>query len=140
MLDSIRTAGFPYGLDMAQLKISVRAFAGEIVSTQNWSGLSAKPEAYELLFQCPRGLSGAPLWVPLTTPVIVGMIIGNCITEMIIHSEKEESTEDGKTTIYERTESLRLGLAVQTKPLTEINSQLLGSTVEAFLRERNRLA
>jgi hypothetical protein len=137
MLDSVAAVGFPYALEITQAKLNVRAFRGEIVSTRTWDGLSAKPQIYELSFQCPRGLSGAPLWISGNPPAVVGFIIGNSIIEMIIHSEKEESLDGGKTTIYEKTESLRLGIAIQAQAILDRHSEILGTTLREHLHRTN---
>jgi len=139
MLDSVATVGFPYALEITQAKLNVRAFRGEVVSTKIWEGLSAKPRIYELSFQCPRGLSGAPLWIPGNPPTAVGFIIGNSIME-IVHSEKEESLDSGKTTIYEKTESLRLGIAIQAQAILDRRSDILGTTLREHLHRTSLIA
>lgn len=124
MLEDVQTVGYPYSLDLENLIIGARAFTGHIVAGPIFQRLTAKPRIYELSFQCPRGLSGAPL---LRKNSIVGMIIGNRTTQMLVFSDKEILAEGGKETIVERYESLQLGMALQSASVININSRILGT-------------
>jgi hypothetical protein len=139
MLADVQATGFPYALDLSTSTLSVRSFRGTIVSSRTWHSLNGKPAVYELSFPCPRGLSGSPLLRSGFPPTVIGVIFGNPITDMIVNREVEKIEEKGTTTIYERTESLHLGLAVQTKSILAINSSILKTTIGDFLQNKGLL-
>ena len=58
---------------------------------------------------------------------------------MIVYSEVEKSTEEKETTIYERVESMHLGLAVQSQSILPLKSRLLSTTVGDYLQKQNLL-
>ena len=131
MASAVQTTGFPYAMDLEHSAISVRSFVGNIVSAGPCFRLTDKPDAYELSFQCPRGLSGAPLCTSMTNdPRIVGVIVGNSSTEMLVYTDKEitRETDTPQETIIERYESLQLGIAVQGNYLFGIESRIMNGS------------
>jgi hypothetical protein len=140
MLSSVQAVGFPYALDTENGILTTRSFRGTTVAARTWHGLQGKPGIYELSFPCPRGLSGAPLWLENSPPYVVGVVFGNSITDMIVYEEKEVEKGGDKTTVYQKAESLHLGMAIQAKSIVSINSQLLKMTIGGFLQSSHLLA
>jgi hypothetical protein len=135
MLEDVSTAGFPHGLDFENNVLRNRALKGYIVNHGPFFRFHKKPLAYELSFQCPKGISGAPLmkFYPNKQQFIVhGYIIGNTNTEITVFTEKETSSNGIHTSIYEKTESTKYGIAINNQELQEINSSLVGNIHEHF--------
>lgn len=109
---ALEAGGYPYAVHLDMETFSTRIFKGHIVSLNKWKPLTAQPDIYELSFQCPKGLSGAPLFVSGTYKSY-GVVIGNSVVEMPLFEEKEVS-DDGTKTIYEKTQSMYLGLAIKS--------------------------
>ena len=122
MLEAVHSTGYPYAIDRFNNSFGMRAFTGHVASMRDWPQLKPVPRIYELSYPCPRGLSGAPLWTVSSPVKVVGVILGNNITEM------------DKTTVYQKVEALHLGVALQTGALTGIYSALLGKTIGEHLR------
>ena len=136
MASPVQTTGFPYGIDIEHSSIAVRSFVGHIVSSGLHFKLEGNPLAYELSFQCPRGLSGAPLCTSMTQdPRIIGMIVGNSSTEMLVYSDREIIHDLGmqKESVVERYEALQLGMAVQSSALLNIDSRILNANLKNHL-------
>jgi len=142
MLDQVITCGYPYALELQHARLIVRAFKGEVVCTNAWPDIKGKPKIYELSFQCPRGLSGAPLLAASEseTMVVAGVIFGNRMTEMTVYSEKEEIKEDGRTSEFIKVEALHLGMAIQAETIATIKSKLLGDSIGEVIREASMSA
>ncbi len=141
MLSNVQTVGYPYALDLKRFTIDTRAFKGHIVVARTFMGLKSNPRIYELSFQAPRGLSGSPLFTVGKRPNIIGMIIGNHRTEMLVFSDKERIVEGDKkiTTIVERYEALQLGIAIQTMTLVKAHSHILGDSLFNHLKKTGLL-
>jgi hypothetical protein len=138
--EAVRTTGFPYAWDSVNRVIGVRGFVGHTISCRKWFRLSSTPIVYELSFACPRGLSGAPLWVTRGAEMTVeGMIIGNEVTEMIVYTEKEQLVEPDKTRELIKTEALHLGLALSAQVIVSITSSILGGSIGDWLRKYGNL-
>jgi len=134
MLNDVISFGYPYGLDNENFEVLVRSFKGHIILVGFYNRFPKKPPHYELSYQCPRGLSGAPLvFLYQGKPYICGMTIGNEITDMIVSSFREVDSEGNNVSVYEKTESLHRGIALQTESLFKISSKLLNSTLEEYL-------
>jgi hypothetical protein len=136
----ILSAGYPYAFDQEQMSINVRAFTGNIVSVRTFYALDSKPKIYELQFQCPRGLSGAPLLGPGTRPKVAGFVIGNHSTEMLVYSDREVIEETNSQTIVERYEALQLGIAIQSNVILDCYSHILGCTLRDHLQKQRLIA
>jgi hypothetical protein len=133
MLSTVRSVGYPYALDDENGWIMFRAFQGYITALYPWTAFSARPLCYELSFQVPRGLSGAPLIMETESgPKVGGMLVGNRSTEMLVYTTKEV-LKDKKETVVERYESLQLGIAVRTISLLDLHSEILGGTIKEHL-------
>lgn len=132
MLQDVLTVGFPYALDLEHLHINVSSFKGYIVSALTSYDIIARPGVYELSFNCPRGLSGAPLIVPGKKPSVTGVITGNRSIDMLILMNTERVSE-GSEIITERYESLQLGIALQSRAILDVSSELLGTTLGLHL-------
>lgn len=132
--------GFPYALEKELGQIGVRTFKGHVVAAGPTRSLPARPDAYELNFQCPRGLSGAPLLAGSGSPVIAGVVVGNESSKMLVFSESEVVKESGTTTIVERYESLHLGLAVQSAAILRLEFKNLGRGLGDHLAAHGLLA
>lgn len=92
LLDPVICGGFPFGHDVANLRLTTRAYAGAIAAHYPFLDLPAKPEVYELSFPAPRGLSGAPVLVRIASgvPHVVGIVIGNGKSQMLVASFSEK--------------------------------------------------
>ena len=98
----------------------IRSFVGHVVSATTFGRLAPDPLSYELSFQCPRGLSGAPLLTRHDDSMLItGVVIGNQRTEMLVFSERE-SVSDMKEVITERFEALQLGIALQCRAFLDL--------------------
>jgi hypothetical protein len=65
---------------------------------------------------------------------VVGIVVGNAITDMTVYSERETDASGKQTVIYEKVEALHLGLAVQTGAIVNLNSAMLGTTIGEHLQ------
>lgn len=138
VLNNIFTMGYPYAfypVDEDINHIKTRGFKGYIVSTGPHYDLSSHPLAYELDFLCPRGISGSPLLRRLEDGnyVVKGIIIASKSTSMVVSRLREEDSENNTTTIYERSEILHLGIAIQSSVILEIWSDLLDDYLVSVL-------
>lgn len=139
LLTDVETFGYPYGFDAESQMFNVRAFRGHVVGGKELAHLSGRPAALEVSFACPRGLSGAPLVIS-SHGAVAGVIVGNDITEMVVYSEKESLAESGRETVLVKTEALHLGVAVTASAILAQHSELLGGTIEAWVRQYGLLA
>jgi len=129
LLDDIFTIGYPHGLDLENGVLINRALKGYVVNHFSFRKLPKAPIVYELSFQCPVGISGAPLLRKndATSEITVhGYIIGNSSTEIVTFSHKEICVENNKTTILERSETTKFGIAIDSKELELIASEKFG--------------
>ena len=136
----MRTLGFPYGSTEVdnQRGIMIRGFSGEVVAGRRRFRPPGFEDpafsVYELSFSAPRGLSGAPL---LHKDEVVGIVIGNSDTSMLVHRSTETETveagERTKTTI-EHYEKLTLGISVRSEEILRLESVLANGTIESHLR------
>jgi len=85
--EEVQSVGYPHGLDLTLRTVVLRAFQGHIVSERKFGKLPQLPWVYELSFQCPRGISGAPIWKTEGQSGVGGVIIGSDILEMEGYSE-----------------------------------------------------
>lgn len=139
MLNKTISIWYPYWFDSEKYEISIRAFKGYISLVWYNHDYFRSPH-YELSYPIPRGLSGGPLiYMYKDVWLICGMTIGNKITDMIVDSVKEEDYNGGKTTVYERTESLHMWIAMQTSSFYNIRSRLLKWTFLEYLTKNNML-
>jgi hypothetical protein len=142
--DDIWSIGFPYGLisrgNLQQFQL--RVFRGHAVGNPaNYelpTDRGRTTAVYELSFQAPRGLSGAPLLAGAQSPgfTIAGLVVGNSSQSMVVHTETEIDSSGEREVIVQRHESLHLGIAVQARQILELPSRLLGSTVGRHLAAR----
>lgn len=140
MLHQVMSVGYPYALDLEHFIIGIRAFSGHVVSGPTFHRLKATLRVYEPSFQCPRGLSGSPLLSADGRTDVVGIIIGNRSTQMLVFSDKEVLREPTQETIVERYESLQLGIALQSRAVLDTHCRILGRTLREHLREHNLVA
>jgi hypothetical protein len=120
MNTSVTAAGYPYAIEPGRNRMGIRSFVGHVVSATTFGLLATDPPSYELSFQCPRGLSGAPLLLRHGESMLVmGVIIGNHRTEMLVFSDRE-IVSDVKEVVTERYEALQLGIALQSRVLLDL--------------------
>jgi len=134
MLDDVRSCGFPFAFDITNKVIRTRAFKGHVVSSGPHFRLPSHPPCYELSFQCPRGLSGAPLMTKDESSqslLVKGIILGNNSTEMNIYTEKEiiKGTDGNIEKTYERFQAMELGVALNIDSIKDLNSRILKGTL-----------
>jgi hypothetical protein len=142
--DDLWAVGFPYGLIPTGKfqQFQLRSFKGHAVGNPTRYELptdEGRPTAiYELSFQAPRGLSGAPLLagLPDRHPSVAGVIVGNSSQSMIVHTGTEIDSSGKQTTVVERHESLHLGIAIQSSQALQLQSRTLGGTLGAYLAAR----
>jgi hypothetical protein len=134
LLSDVRAMGFPYALDHQNRFMGIRAFKGHVVSAPTFYRFHGHPLCYELSFQCPRGLSGAPLFIQdfVPNPKVKGIVVGNQSTEMLIFSDREVM-QGGKEVICERYEAMQTGIAIQAGSLQGIKSAIIGSSLLDYL-------
>lgn len=136
MLDDICTGGFPHGLDLHHQTLQHRAFKGYIVNHMPFYEFPKKPDVYELSFQCPKGISGAPIlkkYYEIDALVSHGYIIGNANTEITVFTEKEKTSDGTKESIYEKTESVKFGIAINAREFESVSSNLVGNLYKHFI-------
>lgn len=131
-LSQVFSPGYPFAFDNENLSVNARAFMGYVAGINHFMKLENQPEIYELAFDCPRGLSGAPVVIWGKQPQICGVVIGNKSTEMNVFTEREEVTE-GNTTIVERYEAMHLGVALSAGAVLNASFDILNGTVEEHL-------
>ena len=129
----VSSVGYPYALNRELRSIDLRGFRGYIVSNTTTTVLPARPPVYELQFQCPRGLSGAPLVLEDPHSRVCGVVLGHATTEMLVMTDRETAADGTTTTVHERYEMLQLGIAVQSSALLPLRPDLLGKTVHEHL-------
>jgi len=130
-LMDVDVSGYPYAFDPKRNIIASRSFKGYVVSRTR-TPFAANPWGYELSFASPRGLSGAPLTTRDNFPLIVGMVVGNCSTEMNIFTDREIISDD-KERIVERYEALQLGIAIESAELLSVRSRILDGNLGTHL-------
>ena len=135
MLQAVQSIGYPYAFDSENRQITVRSFAGHIVSEQKFHRLKGNARIYELSFQAPRGLSGAPLLTLEKGKSVSGIIIGNSTTEMLIYSDKEIISDGIGENTVERYEALHFGIAIQSPQILDIYFTVLGGTLRTHLEK-----
>jgi hypothetical protein len=148
-LTDVWTAGYAYGLHAVrdQSRVLQRAFRGHVVADPREFEIPARARdpfaAYELSFQAPRGLSGAPLLMGfgrhISDQSIVGVVVGNSSSQMLVYAEEDIDVSGTQTNIVQHWERLNLGLAVQGESILGRRSQLLGRSLREFLAARGRL-
>lgn len=139
MADDIRSAGYAHGFDAERQALGVRVFSGTIVSVTKLNRLKGVPGIYELSFNCPRGLSGAPIFRPGAKVEISGFVVGNALMEMEVFREKEIEKAEGKESLFIKVEALQLGVAIRCSAVLGYKSALLGSTLEEHLKKEKLL-
>ena len=144
LLKDVWSAGFPHAYDKELKNIKNRALMGYIVSSTNFREFKSNPLSYELSFHCPVGISGAPLLIRNNSnPLVIGYIVGNTNSEILILREKEIEIEKEsgkeKETVFEKTETTKYGIAIDILELLEVNSRLLGNKTLATYFSENKL-
>ena len=135
MLNDVISIGYPYGFDNDKAEVLIRSYKGHIVLVGFYHLFNSNPH-YEISYQVPRGLSGGPLlFLYNNATVICGMTIGNQITEIVVNSFKEVDSINNKTTVYEKTEALHRGIAMQSISFFKTKSNLLGMTFYDYLTQ-----
>lgn len=138
LLEEVRTAGFPHGLDLKEEVLRMRALQGHVVAATQYKTIFPRElYCYELSFSCERGLSGAPLFRRVGPPALSGVIVGNTETHITVHSMTETISEEGGETTYERTETSTYGLAITADSLRYLESRMLGEALGVYLERHN---
>src|SRR5690606_6272187 len=138
MLNDVVSSGYPYGFDDANAEVLIRSYKGHITLVGYYNRFPNRPPHYELSYMCPRGLSGGPLiFVYQNQWHIAGMTIGNEMTDMVVSSFRETDSKDGLTIVYEKTETLHRGIAVQSESFFNLNSKILRTTFIDYLSKNN---
>jgi hypothetical protein len=138
LLADIHASGFPYALNPRMGSLNARAFRGTVSGTDRFERLPTHPLVYELSFQSPRGLSGAPLLTWGANPKVAGVVIGNSTSEMVVFSNRER-VSDTSETIVERFEALHLGVALRSSQLLGLEFSTLGRSLASFLNDADLL-
>jgi hypothetical protein len=135
----VYVGGYPYSLDLEQLQLYVRAYRGHVVASRALFQLPGHPAGYELSFSAPRGLSGAPVFAAGDNPLVIGLIVQNARSGMLVHSDSERDTTTGKELLVERYEWLTFGVAVATRTIMDVHSRLVGGQISTHLARLNLL-
>ena len=143
ILDRVLTVGYPFAMDTEHQRISLRAFRGEVVGVAPLSLSGNTTSVYELGFQCPRGLSGAPLlYAEDGYFEVVGVVVGNKTTGISVFRDRETLTEQRGGVpyqvekVYERFDAMHLGAAVTSRETAGLEAARLGGTLEDFMKRR----
>jgi S1-C subfamily serine protease len=134
VLTTVRTVGFPFAIDEEPNTLTFRAYQGYITSIiESFSFIPGRPSCYELSFQCPRGLSGAPLLN--ANHDVVGVIVASTkhSTEISNFTETEQDAGTGTTAIHEISEVTHYGIALKSQTVLRSSSPLLGGRFSEHL-------
>ena len=134
MGESLCSVGYAHAFDPDRKALGIRTFMSYVVGSKEIHRPRSTPGIYELSFQCPRGLSGAPVFTPTADPRITGVVIGNASMEMEVYSSREVSEKDDKVETYTRFEALQLGVALRKTSVLDVKSpKILGGTLGEHL-------
>lgn len=133
LLTDIVVAGYPYALDTVAREVTPRAYRGSIAAAHKFRELSASPAGYELSIPAPRGLSGAPVLLQHMPPIVLGFVIQNGKTGMLVHLDTERDNSGAQQTIVERYEFLTFGRAVSSSAVADLRSAVLRGTLREHL-------
>lgn len=137
VLNDVYTLGYPYAkFEKDDLtSITPRGFKGHIIGLRD-HGLMTGPDfgAYELSFQTPRGLSGAPLFSRGPDHCVCGLIIANEMKEMTV-SRWEDINEDGQRSTHIQSEVMNIGIAIQEAEIFNAPFELMNGTIGGHLSE-----
>jgi len=140
MLEELISIGYPYSYEPDKSSLPFRSFSGHVVTVQNFDKLTSHPKCFELSFNCPRGLSGAPVMTGYKGNWLVrGLVIGNRRIDMPIFRDGERIEEKNEVTIIERYDSLSLGIALTADVILEQYSKLVGCTIGELLKDSGKL-
>lgn len=140
VFDDVRSAGYPYSLDIENRVINLRGIKGHVIGTGKQRLGSIQFRSYELNFQAPRGLSGAPLFDDTHPPKVCGIIIGNRSHEMEVASMKEILGDGERIETFTRIEIMHIGVAIMAKELIAVEFKLLNGAILGHLRRNNLFA
>jgi hypothetical protein len=132
LLEDAVTMGFPYAMDGKRFRTS--GYKGHIIAKGRFDGLPGSPRSYELSFQAPRGLSGAPLLTSPGYPTIAGVVLGNKRSEMTVLQERERTKDGGTEIVHEKVEAITMGVAIAAAEIMDWVPALLGVSLRDYLR------
>jgi hypothetical protein len=121
----VRSAGFPlaFNTETTPPRVIFRGLEGIVSGVRTHRPLPAAPWVYETSFQCPRGLSGAPL-LREDTQSVAGCVIGNSQSFMEVSWTEEEIRDPhGEVVGIERerrVEGIYFGVAVCAKVIMDL--------------------
>jgi hypothetical protein len=135
MLSETQVLGFPFAIDTETNTLSARGFKGHVVACSRMliPGYSAPTEVIELSFSSALGLSGAPVLSVEPRPSILGMVVGNRSTKMLIYSDSEVIKGAGQVETIEHYDAFNLGIALPSELLLGWAPKLLGCTIREQL-------
>jgi hypothetical protein len=88
-LTTVKTFGFPYGIDLDHRTLTHRALTGPISGSRQYLDFTGGPWVYELQFAAPRGVSGAALLTEVGR--VAGCVVGNSISECASSRRRQSS-------------------------------------------------
>lgn len=142
MLQDVATMGYPHAIDRVGVTkfISIRSLKGYVVSSGEAFGRNFPEgtEVYELSFQCPKQISGAPLLLAGPPARVIGVIVGNSETSIQIGRETEDVGEGEQ--VYVRDQTTFFGMAIQSTELATRSSPLLDGTLHDHLSEHGLMS
>lgn len=138
MLEEVIALGFPFGYNLQEKEFVVRGLKGNIVTRRKFHEFPTKPLVYELSFHCPKGISGAAL-NSFDSRHVLGFIIANASTEILVFEEKEVDKSGNKTSIFEKYETTKYGIAITVDNLFDRDSKILNGTFGEYLAKENLL-
>ncbi|SNY94721.1 hypothetical protein [Flagellimonas pacifica] len=138
MLGDVFALGYPFGYNISENEFVVRGLQGYIVTKRRFHEFQKKPSVYELSFHCPKGISGASLKNSDSWHVM-GFIIANASTEILVYEEKEIDETENKKTIYEKYETTKYGIAITVDNLLDRKSSILKTTFREYLEKEGLL-
>ena len=136
MLEDVCAIGYPFGYNSVEKEILPRAFKGQIVTRRSFIEFPKEPKIYELSFHCPKGISGASLR-DYKSGKVVGFIIANSSTEILVFEEKEIDKNELKKSIFQKYETTKYGVAIDNRELLNTESRLLGDKFLNYLKREN---
>ena len=135
-LTKVISLGFPHGYDSKHNEINSTCFDGYISARLlHFRTFTGDPSVYQLSFQVPRDLSGAPLFLNKGSDdlVVNGIIVGNNTVEIPVFASREVVNDGTKEIFYEKSEAMHSGIAITAEVISKQASHLLEMNIGDYL-------
>lgn len=132
LFDDVFSLGYPMSWDPQNQYLYARGLQGHVVSNRPCRWLSRTAEAYELSFEVPAGMAGAPL-LARRNNAVAGVVLGNTPAHKEVTLPADPAAgRDGPTLGLE---PMHYGIAIKGTSLLELDSMILGTTLVEYLSQ-----